>query len=110
MAGNPSSAQTAPQSSLPEINKQIKRKKALQCQTLFTKLGRLSCNIERCEDGNSLVGEEFHTTLSYVVDVEPKLWLPVSLVEGRLCREIQANLSCIRAEAEKAKRGILPDN
>ncbi|XP_028052487.1 uncharacterized protein LOC114256976 isoform X1 [Camellia sinensis] len=68
------------------------------------------CNIERCEDGNSLVGEEFHTTLSYVVDVEPKLWLPVSLVEGRLCREIQANLSCIRAEAEKAKRGILPDN
>lgn len=68
------------------------------------------CNIERCEDVNSLVGEEFHTTLSYVVDVEPKLWLPVSLVEGRLCREIQANLSCIRAEAEKAKRGILPDN
>ncbi|CAL5352135.1 unnamed protein product [Camellia sinensis] len=100
MICNPSSAQTAPQSSLPEINKQIKRKKALQCQ----------CNIERCEDGNSLVGEEFHTTLSYVVDVEPKLWLPVSLVEGRLCREIQANLSCIRAEAEKAKRGILPDN
>lgn len=43
-------------------------------------------NIERCDNRGSLVGQEFHTTLSYVVDVEPKLWLPVRLVEGRLCR------------------------
>ncbi|KAI3946917.1 hypothetical protein MKW98_003480 [Papaver atlanticum] len=41
------------------------------------------------------------TTLSYVVDVKPKMWLPVRLVEGRLCREVQLNLSCIREEAMK---------
>lgn len=44
---------------------------------------------------------ELQTTLVYVVDVKPKLWLPVRLVEGRLCREIRTNLSCIRQEAEK---------
>ncbi|XP_058185014.1 uncharacterized protein LOC131302416 isoform X1 [Rhododendron vialii] len=58
-------------------------------------------SIERCEDGDSSEGQESHTTLSYVVDVEPKLWLPVRLVEGRLCREITVNLSCIRVEAQK---------
>ncbi|KAJ4969341.1 hypothetical protein NE237_016042 [Protea cynaroides] len=42
------------------------------------------------------------TTLSYVVDVEPKLWLPVGLVEGRLCNEIKVNLKCIQKEARKA--------
>ncbi|KAL6998847.1 hypothetical protein U1Q18_000015 [Sarracenia purpurea var. burkii] len=43
-------------------------------------------NIGRCEDGDSLEGQEFYTTLLYVVDVEPKLWLPVRLVEGRLSK------------------------
>lgn len=56
-------------------------------------------NVERSEDGDSWVSEEFNTTLSYVVDVKPKMWLPVGLVEGRLCREIKMNLSCIRDEA-----------
>ncbi|KAG6421252.1 hypothetical protein SASPL_117802 [Salvia splendens] len=45
---------------------------------------------------------EYQTTLVYVVDVKPKVWLPVRLVEGRLCTEIRTNLSCIREEAEKA--------
>ncbi|XP_031498027.1 uncharacterized protein LOC116262685 [Nymphaea colorata] len=41
------------------------------------------------------------TFLSYIVDVEPKLWLPVSLVEKRLCNEIELNLLSIREEAQK---------
>ncbi|GAB2210186.1 hypothetical protein Droror1_Dr00015446 [Drosera rotundifolia] len=44
---------------------------------------------------------QFHTILYYVVDVEPKRWLPVRLVEDRLCREIRTNLSCIREEAHR---------
>ncbi|KAF4371737.1 hypothetical protein G4B88_030841 [Cannabis sativa] len=36
--------------------------------------------------------QEMNTTLSYLVDVQPKLWLPVQLVEGRLSNEIK--LSC----------------
>ncbi|XP_038684726.1 uncharacterized protein LOC119984717 isoform X2 [Tripterygium wilfordii] len=43
----------------------------------------------------------FETTLSYSVDIKPKLWLPVSLVEGRLCQEIKINLSSIRERAQK---------
>ncbi|KAK6127115.1 hypothetical protein DH2020_039153 [Rehmannia glutinosa] len=53
---------------------------------------------------DSVVGQEFQTTLMYIVNVKPKMWLPVSLVEGRLCKEIRTNLSCIRDEAEKAFR------
>ncbi|CAA0839420.1 Polyketide cyclase / dehydrase and lipid transport protein [Striga hermonthica] len=44
------------------------------------------------------------TTLVYIVNVKPKVWLPVRLVEGRLSKEIRSNLSCIRVEAEKAFR------
>ncbi|KAL0428340.1 UNVERIFIED_CONTAM: hypothetical protein Slati_3008800 [Sesamum latifolium] len=51
---------------------------------------------------DSVVGEEYQTTLLYIVLVKPKVWLPVRLVEGRLCKEIRSNLSCIREEAEKA--------
>ncbi|CAN0885107.1 hypothetical protein LINGRAHAP2_LOCUS15027 [Linum grandiflorum] len=45
--------------------------------------------------------QDFETTLSYSVDIKPKLWLPVHLIEGRICREIKTNLSCIREEAQK---------
>ena len=55
----------------------------------------------RSEESDILAGQEFETTLSYFVDVKPKLWLPVHLVEGRLCKEIQTNLSCCREEAQK---------
>lgn len=51
---------------------------------------------------DSVVGQEFQTMLLYVVHVKPKVWLPVQLVEGRLCKEIRTNLSCIREVAEKA--------
>ncbi|PQQ12083.1 uncharacterized protein Pyn_01553 [Prunus yedoensis var. nudiflora] len=52
-----------------------------------------------CDD--SLIEQQMHTTLSYLVDVKPKLWLPIRLVEGRLCKEIKINLACIREEALK---------
>ncbi|KAL5068953.1 hypothetical protein RYX36_019840 [Vicia faba] len=45
---------------------------------------------------------EISTTLSYIVDVKPKMWLPVGLIEGRLCKEIKKNLISIRGEAQKA--------
>lgn len=45
--------------------------------------------------------EEAQSILSYVVDVEPKLWLPVGLVEGRLCKEVELNLKCIKEQAQK---------
>lgn len=50
---------------------------------------------------DSFDDQGYQTTLVYV-DVKPKVWLPVRLVEGRHCNEIRTNLSCIREEAEKA--------
>ncbi|KAK8962370.1 hypothetical protein KSP40_PGU000523 [Platanthera guangdongensis] len=41
------------------------------------------------------------TTLSYVVELEPKLWLHVRLLEGRVCRNVKVNLLCIRDEAQR---------
>ncbi|XP_018832940.1 uncharacterized protein LOC109000500 [Juglans regia] len=64
-------------------------------------------NRGRDEDSDSLVLQQFYTTLSYLVDVKPKLWLPVQLVEGRLCKEIKLNLTSIREEALKAVRNTL---
>lgn len=63
-------------------------------------------SIEQCKTGSdqeldSSVGQPFHTTLFYIVDVEPKLWLPVRLIEGRLCKEIKINLLSVRDEAQK---------
>lgn len=59
----------------------------------------VECNTES-ERSGSIGVQDLQTTLLYVVDVEPKFWLPVRLVEGRLCSEIRSNLSCIRVEAE----------
>eukprot|EP00257_Ricinus_communis_P025038 XP_025012452.1 uncharacterized protein LOC112533699 [Ricinus communis] len=53
------------------------------------------------ESDISQLGQEFETTLSYFLDVKPKLWLPVHLIELRLRKEIQTNLSCLREEAQK---------
>ena len=58
-------------------------------------------NKGKCEGDEAFVGQEFQTTLSYLVDVKPKMWLPVRLVEGRLSSEIKTNLSCIREEAKR---------
>ncbi|KAK4762273.1 hypothetical protein SAY87_030157 [Trapa incisa] len=51
---------------------------------------------------NFTCDRNFQSALSYVVDVEPKLWLPVQLIEGRICKEITTNLVCIREQAIKA--------
>ncbi|KAG0463103.1 hypothetical protein HPP92_021579 [Vanilla planifolia] len=45
-----------------------------------------------------------NTMLSYVVEVEPKLWIPVRLLEGRLCMEVKNNLKCVRDEAQRIQR------
>ncbi|KAL8147888.1 uncharacterized protein LOC141708034 [Apium graveolens] len=74
---------------------------------LFQGKWSIEQNTITCEQSNSSPNEEFQTTLSYVVDVEPKLWLPVRLVEGRLCREISINLSSIGKEAERAYANTL---
>jgi len=55
-------------------------------------------NSENCEQSQV---QEVSTTLSYVVDVKPKLWLPIRLIEGRLCNEIKMNLVSVRNEAQK---------
>ncbi|RWW10707.1 hypothetical protein GW17_00025733, partial [Ensete ventricosum] len=56
------------------------------------------------EDEKILVGKEFQTTLSYVVELVPKLWLPIRFIEGRLCREVKTNLLCVREEAQRIQR------
>ncbi|KAK0581213.1 hypothetical protein LWI29_011389 [Acer saccharum] len=53
------------------------------------------------QDTDSTLAQGSQTTLTYVVNVQPKMWLPVRLVEGRLSKEIKTNLSCIREAARK---------
>ncbi|CAH8349363.1 unnamed protein product [Eruca vesicaria subsp. sativa] len=53
--------------------------------------------------------KDFPTTLAYTVDVKPKMWLPVRLVEGRLCNEIKTNLLSIRDTAQKVIEGVIHD-
>ncbi|KAK1398686.1 Ribosome association toxin RatA [Heracleum sosnowskyi] len=74
---------------------------------LFKGKWSIEQNTITCEQSNSSPNQEFQTTLSYVVDVEPKLWLPVRLVEGRLCREISINLSSIGKEAQRTYANTL---
>jgi hypothetical protein len=74
---------------------------------LFQQQWVMQSNSGRNEDNDSLVGQKLYTTLSYLVDVKPKLWLPVQLVEGRLCKEIKMNLVCIREEAQRAAHNTL---
>lgn len=59
----------------------------------------LQSNSGSCEESEV---QQTKTTLSYIVDVKPKIWLPVSLIEGRLCSEIKMNLISVRDEAHKA--------
>jgi len=56
--------------------------------------------VEAAQAFDILEGQEFQTTLFYEVELEPKLWLPVHLVEGRICKEIKTNLCSIRQEAQ----------
>ncbi|XP_010522868.1 PREDICTED: uncharacterized protein LOC104801335 [Tarenaya hassleriana] len=59
--------------------------------------------IEQFDEGETSESEakDVRTTLSYLVDVQPKPWLPVGLIEGRFCNEIEANLSGIRQASLK---------
>jgi len=52
-------------------------------------------------DSDSDSPYHYHTTLSYLVELEPKLWVPVSLLEGRICTEIKNNLVSIREQAQQ---------
>ncbi|KAK8955793.1 hypothetical protein KSP40_PGU002295 [Platanthera guangdongensis] len=58
-------------------------------------------NMETRQEGDLLTNQEYTTTLSYVVELEPKLWLPVRFLEGRVCRNVKAHLLCIRDEAQR---------
>uniref|UniRef100_A0A453GVX0 Coenzyme Q-binding protein COQ10 START domain-containing protein n=2 Tax=Aegilops tauschii subsp. strangulata TaxID=200361 RepID=A0A453GVX0_AEGTS len=61
-------------------------------------------SVQEVDGAGISAGQEFQTTLSYVVELEPKLWVPVRLLEGRICKEIKTNLICIREEAERIQR------
>ncbi|KAG8079172.1 hypothetical protein GUJ93_ZPchr0007g3272 [Zizania palustris] len=56
---------------------------------------------EEVDGGGFSADQKFQTTLSYVVELEPKLWVPVRLLEGRICNEIKSNLVSIREEAHR---------
>lgn len=47
--------------------------------------------------------------LSYAVYVQPQPWLPVALVQGRIEREIMANLRAVAAYAEGQADGTGTD-
>ncbi|NP_001353949.1 uncharacterized protein LOC100193309 [Zea mays] len=53
--------------------------------------------------GENSEEQELETTLSYVVELEPKLWVPVRLLEGRICSEIKNNLVSIREQAHNRR-------
>ncbi|CAD6234518.1 unnamed protein product [Miscanthus lutarioriparius] len=59
---------------------------------------------EHCRRWGNSEEQEFQTTLSYLLELEPKLWVPVRLLEGRICSEIKNNLVCIREQAQRIHR------
>ncbi|KAL4308208.1 hypothetical protein GQ457_01G054570 [Hibiscus cannabinus] len=63
-------------------------------------------NEGKCEGDGAFLGEGFHTTLSYSVDLKPKMWLPVQLVESRLSNEVKTNLLSIREEARRVTSAL----
>ncbi|KAL6613729.1 hypothetical protein ACP70R_035999 [Stipagrostis hirtigluma subsp. patula] len=57
------------------------------------------------EGGENSEDQGLQTTLlSYLVELEPKLWVPVRLLEGRICSEIKNNLVSIREQAQRIQR------
>uniref|UniRef100_A0A0E0JU81 Coenzyme Q-binding protein COQ10 START domain-containing protein n=1 Tax=Oryza punctata TaxID=4537 RepID=A0A0E0JU81_ORYPU len=61
-------------------------------------------SVQEVDGGEKSADQEFQTALSYVVELEPKLWVPVRLLEGRICNEIKTNLVSIREEAQRIQR------
>uniref|UniRef100_A0A2P2L6L8 Uncharacterized protein LOC105642727 isoform X3 n=1 Tax=Rhizophora mucronata TaxID=61149 RepID=A0A2P2L6L8_RHIMU len=56
------------------------------------------------EDYDFSHDQEFQAFLSYSLDMKPKFWMPVQLVERLLCEGTKANLLCLREEAQKKIR------
>ncbi|PKA54624.1 hypothetical protein AXF42_Ash000459 [Apostasia shenzhenica] len=61
-------------------------------------------DVDAPKSGEHLAEVEHRTTLSYVVELEPKIWLPVRLIEGRLVSEVKINVLCVRDEAQRIQR------
>lgn len=57
-----------------------------------------------CKDGEFAVDQEFQTTLSYVVELERKLWLPVWLLEARLWNEVKKQHSLHQGRSSKSPK------
>lgn len=47
--------------------------------------------------------DRVQTYLSYILEVQPKKWIPVALIEGVVCHEITCNLTSVRNVALKHK-------
>ncbi|KAL5205700.1 hypothetical protein ABZP36_033909 [Zizania latifolia] len=61
-------------------------------------------SVQEVDGGGILADQEFQTTISYVVEMEPKLWVPVRLLGGKICNDIKTNLVSIREEAQRIQR------
>lgn len=57
-------------------------------------------------DNTAVAGFSRRTVLTYVLDVQPQLWLPIGLVEGILNKEIQTNLVCVRDEVLRVQSSL----
>jgi hypothetical protein len=60
------------------------------CMQAFKGIWRLQCGLGGAET----------TLLQYAVFVRPMPWLPVALIQGRIEKEIKANLEAVRSYAE----------
>ncbi|KAK1293985.1 hypothetical protein QJS10_CPA16g01800 [Acorus calamus] len=67
----------------------------------------LEVNANEQEGGEFL---ESQTVLTYTVELEPRPWLPVRLLEGIICREVKVNLMSIREEAQRAHKRSCDDS
>ena len=47
--------------------------------------------------------DRVQTYLSYILEVQPKKWIPVALIEGVVCHEITCNLTSVRNVALRHK-------
>ncbi|XP_077222638.1 uncharacterized protein LOC143856250 isoform X2 [Tasmannia lanceolata] len=70
-------------------------------QTFKGKWSIVQVDEEKSKGGGSYEAQDSPTVLSYTIDVVPKRWLPISLLEGRLKNEIEKSLLCIREEANR---------
>ncbi|EFJ11590.1 hypothetical protein SELMODRAFT_47431, partial [Selaginella moellendorffii] len=60
---------------------------------LFRGIWRIEQILHGVEDATT------QTSLTYILEVQPKIWIPVALLEGRLQKEVSNNLICVRDRA-----------